>query len=60
MAILTESKRLGDWLKYEQENHYSRDIVTILAGSGAVLWFASLVAARRGVSAASTSAMAQA
>jgi hypothetical protein len=35
MPVLTESKRLGDWLKYEQENHYSRDIVTILAGNGA-------------------------
>jgi len=35
MAVLTESKRLGDWLKYEPENQYSRDIVTILAGSGA-------------------------
>ncbi len=35
MPVLTESKRLGDWLKYEQENQYSRDIVTILAGSGA-------------------------
>jgi len=35
MAVLTESKRLGDWLKWEQENQYSRDIVTVLAGSGA-------------------------
>ena len=35
MPVLTESKRLGDWLKWEQENQYSRDIVTVLAGSGA-------------------------
>ena len=35
MAVLTESKRLGDWLKWEEDNHYSRDIVTVLAGSGA-------------------------
>ncbi len=35
MAAVTESKRLGDWLKWEQENQYSRDIVTVLAGSGA-------------------------
>lgn len=35
MSVVTESKRLGDWLKWEQENQYSRDIVTVLAGSGA-------------------------
>jgi hypothetical protein len=35
MPVITESKRLGDWLKWEQENQYSRDIVTVLAGSGA-------------------------
>ena len=35
MAVQTESKRLGDWLKWELENQYSRDIVTVLAGSGA-------------------------
>lgn len=35
MPVQTESKRLGDWLKWEAENQYSRDIVTILAGSGA-------------------------
>jgi hypothetical protein len=34
MPVLNESKRLGDWLKWEEENQYSRDIVTILAGSG--------------------------
>jgi hypothetical protein len=35
MAVLSESKYLGDWLKYELDNQYSREIVTILAGSGA-------------------------
>jgi hypothetical protein len=35
VSVITESKRLGDWLKWEQENQYSRDIVTLLAGSGA-------------------------
>src|SRR5512147_607061 len=35
MPVQTETKRLGDWLKWEQENQYSRDIVTVLAGSGA-------------------------
>ena len=35
MPVLTEANRLGDWLKWEQENQYSRDIVTVLAGSGA-------------------------
>ncbi len=35
MAVQTESKRLGDWLKWELENQYSRDIVTVLAGNGA-------------------------
>ena len=36
MSVTTESKRLGDWLKWEEENQYSRDLVTVLAGSGAV------------------------
>src|SRR5512138_2169482 len=35
MAVQTEAKYLGDWLKWEQDNHYSRDILTVLAGSGA-------------------------
>src|SRR5512141_2741325 len=35
MAVQTESNYLGDWLKYEADNQYSRDIVTVLAGSGA-------------------------
>ena len=34
MPVMSETKRLGDWLKWEEENQYSRDIVTILAGSG--------------------------
>jgi hypothetical protein len=34
MAVQTEGKYLGDWLKFEADNHYSRDIVTVLAGSG--------------------------
>ncbi len=35
MPVQTERNYLGDWLKFEADNHYSRDIVTILAGSGA-------------------------
>src|SRR5690349_11304861 len=35
MPVQTEGNRLGDWLKYEADNQYSREIVTILAGSGA-------------------------
>ncbi len=33
MPVLTERNYLGDWLKYELENQYSRDVVTILAGT---------------------------
>ena len=33
MSVQTEGMRLGDWLKWEVENQYSRDVVTILAGS---------------------------
>ena len=36
MPLQTERNYLGDWLKFEADNHYSRDIVTVLAGSGAV------------------------
>jgi hypothetical protein len=36
MPVLTERNYLGDWLKYEWENQYSREAVTVLAGSGAV------------------------
>lgn len=35
MPVLNEQRYLGDWLKWEPDNHYSRDIVTVLAGSGA-------------------------
>ena len=34
MSVQTEGMRLGDWLKWEVDNQYSRDVVTILAGSG--------------------------
>lgn len=36
MSVLTETKYLGDWLKWEPDSQYSRDVVTVLAGSGAV------------------------
>ncbi len=36
MPLQTECNYLGDWLKFEADNHYSRDIVTVLAGGGAV------------------------
>lgn len=35
MAVQTEGKYLGDWLKWEQDARYSRKVITILAGSGA-------------------------
>jgi len=35
MSILTQGKYLGDWLKWEPDSQYSRDVVTVLAGSGA-------------------------
>jgi hypothetical protein len=35
MPVQSERNYLGDWLKFEADNHYSRDIVTVLAGSGA-------------------------
>ena len=35
MSVLTERKYLGDWLKWEPDSQYSRDVVTVLAGSGA-------------------------
>jgi len=35
MPVLTEANRLGDVLKYEAPNLYSREAVTVLAGSGA-------------------------
>jgi hypothetical protein len=35
MPVLNQGKYLGDWLKWEPDNHYSREVVTVLAGSGA-------------------------
>lgn len=32
MAVLAEPNRLNDWLKWEQENRYSREKVTIASG----------------------------
>jgi len=32
MAAKTESKYLGDWLKFEEDNLYSRDKVTVASG----------------------------
>jgi hypothetical protein len=29
---LTEGKRIGDWLKYEAPNKYSREVVTLVSG----------------------------
>ena len=37
MAVLTEGMNLGDLLKYEAPNLYSRDQVTILAGQNLTL-----------------------
>jgi hypothetical protein len=34
MAVLSEGKYLGDWLKWETDNHYSREGITVLASSG--------------------------
>jgi hypothetical protein len=34
MAVLSESIYAGDWLKWEQDARYSREVITILAGSG--------------------------
>lgn len=34
MAIAAEPKYSGDWLKWEEEDLYSREQVTILGGSG--------------------------
>jgi hypothetical protein len=35
MSVLTERKYLGDWLKWEPDSQYSREVLTVLAGSGA-------------------------
>ena len=32
MPVQTESNSLGDWLKYEEDNLYSRDEVTVASG----------------------------
>ncbi len=32
MPVQTESNHLGDWLKYEEDNLYSRDEVTVISG----------------------------
>jgi hypothetical protein len=32
MPVQTESNSLGDWLKFEEDNLYSRDEVTVIAG----------------------------
>ncbi|MGB9610783.1 MAG: head decoration protein [Bryobacteraceae bacterium] len=32
MPVQTESNYLGDWLKFEEDNLYSRDEVTVIAG----------------------------
>src|SRR5579883_802557 len=32
MPVQTESNYLGDWLKYEEDNLYSRDEVTVASG----------------------------
>jgi hypothetical protein len=34
MPLLSEGKYLGDWLKWEADAHYSRGVITVLAGSG--------------------------
>jgi hypothetical protein len=32
MPVQSEPNRLGDWLKFEEDNLYSRDEVTVLSG----------------------------
>lgn len=32
MSVLTETNRLGDWLKWEEEQQYSRDKVIVASG----------------------------
>jgi hypothetical protein len=32
MPVLDETNRLGDWLKWEEDNLYSRDQVTVASG----------------------------
>lgn len=37
MSVLTEGSYLSDWLREERENSFSRDQITLLAGSGALV-----------------------
>jgi hypothetical protein len=37
MSTLTEGKYLSDWLREERENGFSRDAITLLAGSGTLV-----------------------
>ena len=32
MPVLSEPNRLGDWLKFEEDNLYSRDKITVVSG----------------------------
>ena len=32
MPVQSEANRLGDWLKFEEDNLYSRDEVTVISG----------------------------
>lgn len=34
MALQTQGNMIGDWLKWEEDNLYSREVVTLLAGAG--------------------------
>ena len=36
MAAIVEGTYLDDWLKWEQNNHYSREVVTIASGQSVV------------------------
>lgn len=36
MPMLVESNYLGDWLKYEEDNLYSRDEVTVVSGQNLI------------------------
>jgi hypothetical protein len=59
MAVLTEGKNVGDWLKWEQENLYSRESITVLAGSGAERALTSgMVLAKRNTGAGTAAAVA--
>ena len=34
MSLQTQGNMIGDWLKWEEDNLYSREAVTLLAGAG--------------------------